>query len=121
MTEPVHTAKAELNALRAAWMSTLAQAEPSALEAAFAALGPAPAHDWLRAPERGTAMVRGRAGGAGAPATLGEMSVHAPPPRRRPLGPRRGFPPSLRIPPAHHQRPHAPPALLRLPARDGVG
>lgn len=75
MTEPVHTAKAELNALRAAWMSTLAQAEPSALEAAFAALGPAPAHDWLRAPERGTAMVRGRAGGVGAPFNLGEMTV----------------------------------------------
>lgn len=75
MTQPVHTAQAEPNADRAAWMSVLAQAEPSLLEAALKALGPAPAHDWLRAPERGTAMVRGRAGAVGAPFNLGEMTV----------------------------------------------
>lgn len=74
MTEPVHK-PADPNAARAAWMAVLAQADPSALKAAFDALGPVPDHDWLRAPERGTTMVRGRAGGVGAPFNLGEMTV----------------------------------------------
>ena len=34
-----------------------------------------PAYSWLRAPEIGSAMVRGRAGGTGAPFNLGEMTV----------------------------------------------
>lgn len=34
-----------------------------------------PAHDYLRAPEIGTVMVRGRAGGTGAAFNLGEMTV----------------------------------------------
>jgi alpha-D-ribose 1-methylphosphonate 5-triphosphate synthase subunit PhnG len=34
-----------------------------------------PAHDILRGPEIGTVMVRGRAGGVGAPFNLGEMTV----------------------------------------------
>lgn len=42
-----------------------------------AALEPAgrPGFDWLRAPESGSVMVRGRAGGTGAPFNLGEMTV----------------------------------------------
>lgn len=74
MTEPVHQTN-DPNAARKAWMAALAQAAPSALKAAFDAIGPAPEHVWLRAPERGTAMVRGRAGGVGAPFNLGEMTV----------------------------------------------
>ena len=33
------------------------------------------AHEWLRPPEAGAVMVRGRAGGTGAPFNLGEMTV----------------------------------------------
>lgn len=57
------------------WMAVLSKARPGALAESFAALGPAPAFTWLRAPEIGTVMVRGRAGGTGAPFNLGEMSV----------------------------------------------
>jgi alpha-D-ribose 1-methylphosphonate 5-triphosphate synthase subunit PhnG len=75
--QPVHTAPQgpDKNAARAGWMATLAQADPSALEGAFAALGAAPDYEWLRVPERGAAMIRGRAGGVGAPFNLGEMTV----------------------------------------------
>lgn len=38
-------------------------------------LGEMPAHEVLRAPEIGTVMVRGRAGGTGAAFNLGEMTV----------------------------------------------
>lgn len=65
-------AKAEA---RARWMSALAQAEPGALHAAWGRLEPAPAYRVLRAPETGLVMVRGRAGGTGAPFNLGEMTV----------------------------------------------
>jgi alpha-D-ribose 1-methylphosphonate 5-triphosphate synthase subunit PhnG len=60
---------------RKAWMSLLAQAAPARLQTALADLGDAPDHDWLRRPERGAVMVRGRAGGTGAAFNLGEMSV----------------------------------------------
>lgn len=46
---------------------------PAALMAR--ALPDLPAHDLLRAPEIGTVMVRGRAGGTGAAFKLGEMTV----------------------------------------------
>jgi alpha-D-ribose 1-methylphosphonate 5-triphosphate synthase subunit PhnG len=39
-----------------------------------AALGES-AHEWLRPPETGAVMVRGRAGATGAPFNLGEMTV----------------------------------------------
>lgn len=60
---------------RARWMSALAQAEPAAVEAAWARLQPEPAYQVLRAAETGLVMVRGRAGGTGAPFNLGEMTV----------------------------------------------
>jgi alpha-D-ribose 1-methylphosphonate 5-triphosphate synthase subunit PhnG len=58
---------------RAGWMSLMACAAPADL----AALMPRaiPGHDWLRAPETGTAMVRGRTGATGTPFNLGEMTV----------------------------------------------
>lgn len=60
---------------RPLWMGVLARADRTALEQALATLSPAP--DWtrLRAPETGMVMVRGRAGGDGAPFNLGEMTV----------------------------------------------
>lgn len=60
---------------RARWMSALAQAEPSAVAAAWARLAARPAYRVLRGPETGLVMVRGRAGGTGAPFNLGEMTV----------------------------------------------
>jgi alpha-D-ribose 1-methylphosphonate 5-triphosphate synthase subunit PhnG len=57
------------------WMGVLARAPVAALAEAFGALGPEPASEWLRAPEFGSVMVRGRMGGTGAPFNLGEMTV----------------------------------------------
>lgn len=57
------------------WMAILAKAPSDVLAGAFAALGTAPAFTWLRAPEQGTVMVRGRAGGTGGAFNLGEMTV----------------------------------------------
>lgn len=54
------------------WMGLLARAPAERL----AALMPdAPRFDWLRVPEVGGVMMRGRAGGTGAPFNLGEMTV----------------------------------------------
>ncbi|WP_454726011.1 MULTISPECIES: phosphonate C-P lyase system protein PhnG [Cupriavidus] len=68
-------APAAQQAARAAWLRELALAAPAALEQAFGALGALPAHQLLRKPESGMAMVRGRAGGSGAQFNLGEVSV----------------------------------------------
>lgn len=60
---------------RKAWMSVLAKAAPDALAQRFDALKDIPDFKWLRAPEIGAVMVRGRAGGSGAPFNMGEMTV----------------------------------------------
>ncbi|HZP39738.1 MAG TPA: phosphonate C-P lyase system protein PhnG [Methylomirabilota bacterium] len=60
---------------RVRWMSALAQAEPASVAAAWAGLAARPAYRVLRGPETGLVMVRGRAGGTGAPFNLGEMTV----------------------------------------------
>lgn len=60
---------------RKTWMSLLAKAPEADLKALWEDFGTAPAHDWLRAPETGAVMVRGRMGGTGAPFNLGEMTV----------------------------------------------
>lgn len=57
------------------WMGVLAKAPAAALAAAWAELGDEPAAHWLRPPEFGSVMVRGRTGGTGAPFNLGEMTV----------------------------------------------
>ena len=62
-------------AARRDWMSLLAKAERSALEAAWTGLADKPDWQWLRKPETGLVMVRGRAGGTGAAFNLGEMTV----------------------------------------------
>jgi alpha-D-ribose 1-methylphosphonate 5-triphosphate synthase subunit PhnG len=56
-------------------MSALAQAGPEAVEAAWDRLERPPSYRLLRAAETGLVMVRGRAGGTGAPFNLGEMTV----------------------------------------------
>lgn len=57
---------------RRRWMAVLARA-PAARIAEL--LGEPPAYSRLRGPENGLVMVRGRAGGGGAPFNLGEMTV----------------------------------------------
>ncbi len=56
-------------------MSLLAKAPEALLARLWAELGPEPAFDWLRPPEIGSVMVRGRTGGTGAAFNLGEMTV----------------------------------------------
>ncbi|MGH8780187.1 phosphonate C-P lyase system protein PhnG [Paraburkholderia sp.] len=66
------------SAERRAWMAVFARTPRAELEAALQrALGDtaAPAFDWLRPPETGLAMVRGRVGGSGDPFNLGEATV----------------------------------------------
>ncbi|MEP2532160.1 phosphonate C-P lyase system protein PhnG [Shimia sp.] len=60
---------------RRAWMSLLAKAPAEAVARLWATLDVAPEFQWLRPPEIGAAMVRGRQGGNGAPFNLGEMTV----------------------------------------------
>jgi alpha-D-ribose 1-methylphosphonate 5-triphosphate synthase subunit PhnG len=55
--------------------ATVAKAAVEELEEAWATLPDRPAYVWLRRPEIGLAMVRGRIGGTGAPFNLGEMTM----------------------------------------------
>ena len=60
---------------RKAWMGLLAKAPEGRVAALFDAEISRPAFTWLRAPEIGSTMVRGRAGATGAPFNLGEMTI----------------------------------------------
>jgi alpha-D-ribose 1-methylphosphonate 5-triphosphate synthase subunit PhnG len=63
------------HAPRKAWMSLLAKAPECRVAALLDAAMTRPRHTWLRAPEIGSTMVRGRIGGTGAPFNLGEITV----------------------------------------------
>jgi alpha-D-ribose 1-methylphosphonate 5-triphosphate synthase subunit PhnG len=74
---PVSSAPASLSRRRA-WMAVLARTPRADLEAALQRAmngAPLPAYDWLRPPETGLAMVRGRVGGSGDAFNLGEATV----------------------------------------------
>jgi alpha-D-ribose 1-methylphosphonate 5-triphosphate synthase subunit PhnG len=61
---------------RAQWMSLLAQAEPTELAQAMESFAPpTTATTWLRPPQTGLYMLRGRIGGTGPQFNLGEVSV----------------------------------------------
>ncbi|MBN9468586.1 MAG: phosphonate C-P lyase system protein PhnG [Bosea sp.] len=62
-------------ATRQHWMAVLARASRCEIEALLAQAGPQPEHEVLKAPETGTVMVEGRAGGAGRRFNLGEATV----------------------------------------------
>lgn len=62
-------------ATRRAWMSLVSTAPSDRLLDLWADYAPMPDFDWLRRPEVGAVMVRGRMGGSGAPFNLGEMTV----------------------------------------------
>lgn len=60
---------------RKTWMGLLAKAPEGRVAALLDGAITRPAFTWLRAPEIGSTMVRGRAGGTGAPFNLGEVTV----------------------------------------------
>lgn len=60
---------------RQAWIRVLAKAAPAELAAEWAALPSRPAYSFLRRPETGLAMIRGRIGGDGSAFNLGEASA----------------------------------------------
>ena len=62
-------------AARKGWMGLLAKAPPARLAIHFDTLGARPGFTWLRPPETGGVMLRGRMGGTGTPFNLGEMTV----------------------------------------------
>ncbi len=57
------------------WMGVLAKAPPARLATLFEEIGARHGFTWLRPPEVGGVMLRGRTGGTGAAFNLGEMSV----------------------------------------------
>jgi len=69
------TQTADPNAERRRAMRAMAMASRDMLAAAWEALESPPAWTWLRKPECGLVMVRGRTGGDGSPFNLGEASV----------------------------------------------
>jgi len=60
---------------RAAWIATLAKAPLELLEKSLLTLGAVPGYQYLRSPEIGLTMVRGRIEGTGQPFNLGEMTI----------------------------------------------
>jgi alpha-D-ribose 1-methylphosphonate 5-triphosphate synthase subunit PhnG len=72
---PAETPRDAPREARRRWMSVLARARAEELAQCLAAQGGAPRYQRLRGPESGLVMVRGRAGGGGAPFNLGEMTV----------------------------------------------
>ncbi|WP_242509461.1 phosphonate C-P lyase system protein PhnG [Rhodovulum imhoffii] len=56
-------------------MSLLAKAPAPALTALWETQKAPPGFEWLRPPETGGVMIRGRMGGTGAPFNVGEMTV----------------------------------------------
>jgi alpha-D-ribose 1-methylphosphonate 5-triphosphate synthase subunit PhnG len=66
---------ADLIATRQVWMATLAKASLEQLADYLATLDSLPVYQFLRPPETGLVMVRGRAGGTGQLFNLGEMTM----------------------------------------------
>ncbi|WP_372611781.1 phosphonate C-P lyase system protein PhnG [Aquicoccus sp.] len=69
------TAQDKQNKARKAWMGLLAKSPGERLAALTGHMTGWPEYEWLRPPEVGGVMVRGRTGGTGAPFNLGEMTV----------------------------------------------
>jgi alpha-D-ribose 1-methylphosphonate 5-triphosphate synthase subunit PhnG len=69
------TLLSDRNEARRRWVAVLARADGHAIAARLDAAPALPVWTRLRGPETGLVMVRGRAGGDGAPFNLGEMTV----------------------------------------------
>src|SRR6188474_3403391 len=63
------------NSTRKAVIDTLSAAPAATLEGLWKTLGITPEYRLVRGPETGLVMIRGRAGGGGAPFNLGETTV----------------------------------------------
>jgi len=63
------------NAQRRGWLAVLARASLTELEAFLPTLGELPSRTYIRSPEVGMVMLRGRVGGTGDAFNLGEASV----------------------------------------------
>lgn len=74
MTEPKRPDE-RATAPRQRWLSVLAKAPAAELERAWDALADKPGYRFVRPPEIGTVMVRGRMGGDGRRFNAGEMTV----------------------------------------------
>ncbi len=66
---------AHFDADRRDWMGVMARAPDGRVGELLDGATTRPAFEWLRAPEYGSVMVRGRVGATGAPFNLGEMTV----------------------------------------------
>ena len=75
MLRPVDSPAEETAVERQRWMGILAQAQLECLEQGMAALAPREGFTWLRRPETGLLMVRGRVGGTGDRFNFGEVTV----------------------------------------------
>jgi len=74
----MNPSSSEIAPERRRWLAELARAPRATLESALVEVcgtGGLPAFDWLRAPQTGLAMVRGRIGGTGDPFNAGETTV----------------------------------------------
>lgn len=60
---------------RKAWMGLLAKAPEGRIAALLGDMASAAGFDWLRRPEVGSVMVRGRMGGTGSAFNMGEVTV----------------------------------------------
>lgn len=60
---------------RQTWIAIVAKASLTQLEEGIQRLGELPPHRWLKPPEMGLVMVRGRADGSGQSFNLGEMPM----------------------------------------------
>ena len=100
-------------------MGLLARAEPAALAAAMAALGPEPAHVVLKGPQIGLLMGRGRIGGGGDAFNLGELTAARCVVRLTPDGPQ-GVAYALGRDRTHVRRAALCDALLQTPHADAV-
>jgi alpha-D-ribose 1-methylphosphonate 5-triphosphate synthase subunit PhnG len=65
----------EATAARRHWMSVLARANSAELERLLTTFTPLPTFLWLRQPESGMVMLRGRTGGTGTQFNLGEATL----------------------------------------------
>jgi len=68
-TAPVETAA------RQHWMAVLARADSAQLDTRWQALNLQPEYQFIRQPEIGLTMLRGRVGGSGNPFNMGEMTL----------------------------------------------
>lgn len=73
MVEP--SRMSEDTTARQAWMSLLSKAPEGAVRNHLQNIIPIPGYTWLRVPEIGTVMVRGKTSGTGSAFNLGEMTV----------------------------------------------